>query len=242
MAETNRRRVRRDPLAGFFPKQDPPDMGGVQGIKFIDVALIDPNPYRLRGALDPIALKALADSIRQFGILQPLVVRKVDERYQLVVGERRWRAASLANLRNVPCWERVVADQDMRTIYLLENTHRTDLDAREAAGKPRRLIDQFGASLPGGAAQRPGSIELVSGRAHPATGWETGSSSSAAASTRPITAATSGEQIAASVPETGPGASGRRQPDAEHRERILAQIEDVLGAVHDLLSWLRDGR
>jgi ParB family chromosome partitioning protein len=97
------------------------------------VEAIDPNPDQPRSVFEPEALAKLAESIRQHGVLQPVVVRRAGSRYQLVVGERRWRASQLAGQRAIPA---VVADVDSRDLLelaLVENVQRADLNPIELA-------------------------------------------------------------------------------------------------------------
>lgn len=99
----------------------------------IPVDLIDPNPEQPRRSFDPEYIERLADSIRQHGVLQPIVVRSVGSRYELVVGERRWRATQRAGLTTIPV---VVADVDTRDrleLALVENVQRRDLNPIELA-------------------------------------------------------------------------------------------------------------
>ncbi len=103
------------------------------GMREIPVDLIDPNPEQPRRLFDPEYLERLADSIRQHGVLQPVVVRSVGSRYELVVGERRWRATQRAGLTTIPV---VVADVDTRDrleLALVENVQRRDLNPIELA-------------------------------------------------------------------------------------------------------------
>jgi ParB family chromosome partitioning protein len=112
----------------------------------VPVALIDPNPYQPRSDFDPVELEGLADSIRLHGVLQPIVVRPVDGRYQLVAGERRLRAAQHLSWTNVPA--RVVELDERQTceLALVENLQRKDLNAVEKARAFQRYIEQFGAT------------------------------------------------------------------------------------------------
>ncbi len=138
---------RRDPLASFFQPQQPSGVEEFIGAKLIDVTLLDPNPYQPRQRLDQGALEELAASILRHGVLQPLIVRAVGERYQLAAGERRWRAAQLIELRHVPCVERLLDDEQMETVALLENVQRADLDPVDEAYAYQRLMARFGLSL-----------------------------------------------------------------------------------------------
>jgi ParB family chromosome partitioning protein len=106
---------------------------------------IKPNRLQPRRRFDDTKLQELADSMRQNGILQPLLVRVVDGEYELVAGERRLRAARLAGFETVPVWVREdVDDRDALKLALLENVQRADLNPIEEARGYRRLIDEFG--------------------------------------------------------------------------------------------------
>jgi ParB family transcriptional regulator, chromosome partitioning protein len=112
----------------------------------VDINAIEPNPYQPRTGLDQSQLQVLADSIRIHGIIQPLVVRRGEERdrYTLIAGERRWRAARLANLTVVPVVVKDAAPQAMLELALVENVVRADLSPLEEAVAYRQLIDDFG--------------------------------------------------------------------------------------------------
>ena len=105
---------------------------------------IDPNPYQPRTQFAEQALHELAESIRSAGIIQPLVLRRNGERYQLIAGERRWRAALLAGLKQVPAVIRDVPETQALEITLVENIQREDLSAIEQAKAFERLTDEFG--------------------------------------------------------------------------------------------------
>ena len=103
------------------------------------IGLIDPNPLQPRRHFQPERLAELAQSIRENGIIQPLVVRRAGERYQLVAGERRWRAAKLANAEFVPVVIREIGDDRLLEITLIENIQREDLNPIETAQAFARL-------------------------------------------------------------------------------------------------------
>jgi ParB family chromosome partitioning protein len=124
----------------------PPDPAA-GGVRTLPLDLLEPSPFQPRGAMDPGALQELADSIRARGILQPLLVRpdSVDPgRYQIIAGERRWRAAALAGLHEVPALVRALADGDAMAAALVENLQRADLNPLEEAEGYNRLLDEFG--------------------------------------------------------------------------------------------------
>ncbi|MCZ2075545.1 MAG: ParB/RepB/Spo0J family partition protein [Bryobacterales bacterium] len=105
----------------------------------LPIDLIDPNPVQPRHVFQPERLEELAQSIRANGIIQPLVVRRCENRYQLVAGERRWRAAKLAGLERVPAIVQDVPDAQLLEITLIENIQREDLNPIEAAMAFARL-------------------------------------------------------------------------------------------------------
>lgn len=112
-------------------------------ISEIPIAYIEANPFQPRTRFDQEKLDELAASIGQLGIIQPLTVRKVrPNKYQLISGERRFRASQLAGLERVPAYIRVANDQDMLEMALVENIQRDDLDAIEVAISYQRLIDE----------------------------------------------------------------------------------------------------
>lgn len=110
----------------------------------ISVSEIDPNPYQPRREFKNEALEELAASIREHGILQPLIVRKVGGRFQLVAGERRLRAAQIAGLSRVPVVLRDMDERQVMIVSLVENLQREDLHPLEEAEAFRRLIEEFG--------------------------------------------------------------------------------------------------
>jgi ParB family chromosome partitioning protein len=112
-------------------------------INEIEIRLIETNPFQPRSHFDQEALEELAASIRQIGIIQPITVRKLDDRkYQLIAGERRLRAAVIAGLKRIPAYIRTADDQSMLELALVENIQREDLDPIEVAISYQRLIDE----------------------------------------------------------------------------------------------------
>ncbi|HWY07519.1 MAG TPA: ParB/RepB/Spo0J family partition protein [Candidatus Acidoferrales bacterium] len=109
----------------------------------IDIDLIEPSPYQPRTRFREEALDELARSIQASGIIQPIVVRPVGNRYQLIAGERRWRAAQRAGLKKVSSIVRQVPDELALEMTLVENIQREDLNAIEAARAFERLMDEF---------------------------------------------------------------------------------------------------
>jgi len=122
----------------------PAPISGVTGGPLsLDIDLLDPSPYQPRTRFAESALEELAQSIRSSGIIQPLVVRKIGSRYQLIAGERRWRAAQRAQLLRVPVVVREVGDEQALELTLVENIQREDLNPIEQARAFQRLMDQF---------------------------------------------------------------------------------------------------
>jgi len=120
----------------------PADTGSA--INEIELSRIDANPEQPRSTFDEETLQELADSIRELGIIQPLSLRmKDDGRYQIIAGERRWRAAQMAGLTTVPAYVRTVSDSEMTEMALIENIQREDLNAIEVALTFRKLIDTY---------------------------------------------------------------------------------------------------
>jgi ParB family transcriptional regulator, chromosome partitioning protein len=124
------------------PAMSPVPSGPMQ----IDIDLIEPSPYQPRTRFREEALDELARSIQSSGIIQPLVVRSVGKRYQLIAGERRWRAAQRAGLTSVPAIVRQVSDELALEMTLVENIQREDLNAMEQARAFERLMDEFHAT------------------------------------------------------------------------------------------------
>ena len=111
--------------------------------QMVAVASIHPNQYQPRGHFDEETLDSLANSVRELGVLQPLLVRKDGERYELIAGERRWRAAKRAGLQDVPVIVREADDTASLEQALVENLHRQDLNAIEEAAAYQQLVDDF---------------------------------------------------------------------------------------------------
>jgi len=110
----------------------------------VQLSLIDANPFQPRSVFDRDELEALKNSILASGILQPILVRAVGERYQVVVGERRLRAAQELKLERIPAVVRPVSDQELLELALVENIQRADLNPIEKAKAYRRLMQEFG--------------------------------------------------------------------------------------------------
>ncbi|MBQ1281296.1 MAG: ParB/RepB/Spo0J family partition protein, partial [Oscillospiraceae bacterium] len=113
-------------------------------LKHIKVSAIARNPYQPRKYFDQEAIFQLAESIRTYGVLNPLTVRRTGEGYELIAGERRLRAARAAGLTEVPCIVLSATEEDSSAIALVENLQRRDLDFFEEAQGFRQLIDLYG--------------------------------------------------------------------------------------------------
>ena len=116
-----------------------------EAVQQMTLAALQPGKYQPRQDMDTEALQSLAESIKEQGIIQPLVVRKISaKKYEIVAGERRWRAAKLAGLSKVPVVVRELSDQTAMAMALIENIQREDLNPLEEAYALQRLIDEFG--------------------------------------------------------------------------------------------------
>jgi ParB family chromosome partitioning protein len=128
-------------LSALFPTEpteEPP-----QGLVFVAIGEISPNPMQPRSTFEQVELSELANSIREHGLIQPLIVTKTASGYTLVAGERRWRAAQLAELDAVPVIIKEATPQEMLELALIENIQREDLNAIEEAQAYRQLMDEF---------------------------------------------------------------------------------------------------
>lgn len=118
---------------------------GSSNLNEIEISHIEPNPNQPRREFDEEALQELAASIREIGIIQPITLRKVaDERYQIIAGERRWRASQLAGLTRIPAYIRTVEDENVMEMALIENIQREDLNAIEIALAYEHLSETTG--------------------------------------------------------------------------------------------------
>jgi ParB family chromosome partitioning protein len=179
-----------------------------QGARDVPVALIDPNPEQPRTTFEEGSLRALADSIQTYGVLQPLVVEANGPRFRLVAGERRLRAAQLAGLGRVPTVVRPVGpDREKLEVALVENLQRSDISALDEARAFARLCDVFGLTQ-----------EQVSQRV--------GKSRSAVANTMRLLQTAPAVQLAIQGGQIAP-AHGRALlslPDTEAQEKLLERI------------------
>ena len=112
--------------------------------RMLDVTQLQPGKYQPRSYMDDTALQTLADSIKSQGIMQPILVREVGlDKFEIIAGERRWRASQLAGLSEVPVLVRDIADESALAMALIENIQREDLNPLEEAQGIKRLIDEF---------------------------------------------------------------------------------------------------
>ena len=123
--------------------EEQPKQGGSADVLLIPVDLIEPNPFQPRMSFDQEALEELADSIRTLGLIQPITVRKTASgRYQIISGERRFRASRLAGMDMIPAYIRDANDQGMLEMAIVENIQRENLDPIEVAMSYQRLIEE----------------------------------------------------------------------------------------------------
>ena len=130
-------------LGALLPEIDTYDTGR-PGFFVCPIEKIHPNPLQPRKNIDPVALQGLTQSIAEKGILQPLVVREVRDGYELIAGERRWRAAQAAGLKSVPVVVKDVSPPEAMELALIENIQREDLNPIEEAMAYKRLIEELG--------------------------------------------------------------------------------------------------
>jgi ParB family chromosome partitioning protein len=141
-----------EPPAAAAPRRadrDPQELAPVPGARFAElpVSAIEPNAKQPRHVFDEEALEELKTSIREVGLLQPIVVRELgDGRYELVMGERRWRAAQAVGKETIPAIVRDTRDDAMLRDALLENIHRANLNPLEEAAAYQQLLEEFGAT------------------------------------------------------------------------------------------------
>lgn len=128
-------------LAALLPESDLP---GGQQLTEIHIDSIEPNPHQPRQQFDDKALSELAQSIREHGIVQPVIVTRDKDRYRLVVGERRWRAARIAGLPSIPAVVNELTDSEQTELALVENLQREDLNPVEEAQAYQQLMELYG--------------------------------------------------------------------------------------------------
>jgi ParB family chromosome partitioning protein len=131
-------------LEALIPRSPAATVGAAESVVEVDVTQIETNPHQPRKTLDDEKLKQLTESIKEDGVLQPIVVRRSGERFQLIMGERRLQAARLAGMPKVPALVKNVKDVDSLRLALVENIQREDLNAIEVANAYRSLVGIFG--------------------------------------------------------------------------------------------------
>ena len=114
-----------------------------EGVVNVKISKVEPNREQPRKNFDEDALQELAESIKQFGVLQPILVQERDDYYEIIAGERRWRAANIAGLKEVPVIIRNLTEQEIVEIALIENIQREDLNPIEEAQAYKRLLTEF---------------------------------------------------------------------------------------------------
>jgi ParB family chromosome partitioning protein len=136
----------RDAVDVFFTNTTAPTLAPVPGARFIDLEIsqITPNPQQPRSVFEPEQFAELVHSIREFGVLQPVVVRPKGAGFELIMGERRLRASKEAGLTTIPAVVRETADENMLRDALLENLHRANLNPLEEASAYKQLLEDFG--------------------------------------------------------------------------------------------------
>lgn len=130
-------------LGALIPS-DHPASAEDGGIKVVPVTAVSPNPHQPRTIMDEQKLAELADSIKEHGLIQPLIVTQAQNGYTLIAGERRWRACQLAGLQEVPVVVKEATPQQMLELAIIENVQRADLNPLEEAYAYQQLIEDFG--------------------------------------------------------------------------------------------------
>ena len=125
------------------PEAPTADTAAATGGAEVAISALEPNPFQPRLAMDPARLEELTASVRETGIVQPILVRRHGERYQIIAGERRWRAAQAAGLSTVPVTVRDVPDARLLELALVENVQREELTPLEEAQAFQRLQEEF---------------------------------------------------------------------------------------------------
>lgn len=136
----------KDAVDVFFSSEQKTTLLPVPGAAFasIPVEQIQPNPQQPRDVFEPEAFQELVHSVKEFGVLQPIVVRPAGDGFQLIMGERRWRASKEAGLAEIPAIIRETSDENLLRDALLENLHRSDLNPLEEAAAYKQLLEDFG--------------------------------------------------------------------------------------------------
>ena len=130
-------------IADKTPKTQKQKAENADGAVMMNITKVEPNREQPRKKFDEDALLELSESIKQFGVLQPLLVQERDDYYEIIAGERRWRAAKLAGLKEVPVIIKKLTEQQIMEISLIENIQREDLNPIEEAQAYKRLLTEF---------------------------------------------------------------------------------------------------
>ncbi|MGB8266365.1 MAG: ParB/RepB/Spo0J family partition protein [Candidatus Velthaea sp.] len=133
-----------DALLGSAPTTDLTTPPAARGLQAIALTRIVPNPNQPRTTFDPVSLDELRASIAEFGVLVPIIVRAAGAGYELIAGERRWRAAQLAQLETIPAIVRPADDRESLEVAIVENLQRENLDPLEEAMGFAHLVESFG--------------------------------------------------------------------------------------------------
>jgi ParB family chromosome partitioning protein len=192
------------------------------GVETLPIDAIHPNPYQPRKHFDPEALAELADSIRLVGVLQPVLVRPAGDGYELVAGERRWRAAQDAGLTELPALVRETDDQAALAQAVVENVQRADLNPIEEAAAYQQLIAEFGLT-------------------QDAVAERVGRSRSAVANTLRLLQLSAGLQrlVVEGQLSAGHGRALLGTPDLAYREAIAEQVVADGWSVRELEEYVR---
>ena len=142
--DSNIEKIKQDSILSINKPEAKDNLPADPGIMKVKISQVEPNRDQPRKYFEEDALTELADSIKQYGILQPLVVQKKDDYYEIIAGERRWRAAKMAGLKEVPVVVKEYSDQEMVEISLIENIQREDLNPIEEAQAYQKLCEEFG--------------------------------------------------------------------------------------------------
>ena len=130
-------------IADKTPKTQKKNAENTDGAVMMNITKVEPNREQPRKKFDEDALLELSESIKQFGVLQPLLVQERDDYYEIIAGERRWRAAKIAGLKEVPVIIKKLTEQQIMEISLIENIQREDLNPIEEAQAYKRLLTEF---------------------------------------------------------------------------------------------------
>ena len=128
-------------LGSLIPSEVTP--ASVSGIDMISISDVTPNPFQPRKHFDEESLATLADSIRELGVLQPILVRRTDSGYEIIAGERRWRASKRVGLTSIPALIKDVNDAVSLEQAIVENIQRSDLNPLEESAAYQQLIEEF---------------------------------------------------------------------------------------------------